>query len=288
MKIRVALGAVALIAGSGPAFAQESFDTRVVIAEGDHLPGPARFLSAPFESLRVGANGTVVFSAVLQNGALAVVTDRDGVLDVLAQTAQPAPGTGAFFKTFPTIKYAADGTILFRADLFGGDLVDCNDNGFFENDHGLWRDAGNGVELVLREDDPLPGAPPFRAALVGSASASSFGRSFGTFVSTRTGECPDFVENNSIYMLSAGGDLGPLVVPGEPAPLPGTVFGTTANGTRFHPDRPGTVSFFAELAGPGLFEGNDMALVVDRGGQRFIRLRESDEVPCRPPRAGGR
>ncbi len=277
MRRHTAPAILALLTGAALA---QPFDLRIVIAEGDSLPDGTRFQAAQPISTRLASDGSVTLLANLFGGLEAILSDRDGAMTTIARQNQPAEGTDGVFGDFFTLRYAGDRSILFRAGLVG-DLIDCNNNGFAENDHGLFIDDGDGPRLLLREDDDLPGAPPFRAALIGNLHSSPFSGAFGSFVVTRTGECPNFSESSAIYLIDRGRGLGPLVIPGEPAPIDGAVFANTAGRVRFNPNDPTEVLFTAELEGDGFFEANDLAFVTDRDGERTIRMRESDPVPGR-------
>jgi len=280
------LGASALVAlaGQAPAIAGDGgggFDVRVVIKEGDLLPDGPTVTGAQPRSLGIAQDGSVAVIVGVVGGGEAIVTDRTGVIELVARTSTAAPGTDGFYDDFTSLKYAGDSSVVFRASL-AGDLVDCNNNGFAENDHALFTDTGAGPELIFREDDPLPGAAPFRAALIGNLTASPFDGAYGTFVSTRTGTCPFFTEDNSIYMVDLGQGIEPLVIPGEIGPLEDSVFGSTAQLLRRDPNDLSSVTFGAALAGEGFEEANDFALITKKDGEFKARLRESDPVPGMP------
>ncbi len=267
-----------LIAGSALA---QPFELRTLIVEGDSLPDGARFEAAAASTLQLADDGSVAMIANLVGGTQVILSDRSGVMQTTARVGQPVEGTDGVFDAFFTLLYAGDRSILFRAGL-AGDLIDCNNNGFAENDHALFIDDGDGPRLLLREDDDLPGAEPFRAALIGNLTTSPFTGVFGTHVTTRTGECPNFSENNTIYMIDRGSGLGPFVIPGDPAPLDDTTFGSTAQSLRFNAVDTEEILFAAELAGDGFFEGNDLTLIRDIAGDRTVVLRENEPVPGRP------
>ncbi len=273
---------VCVLFGSTITAAASGVSVDVIASSGDPVPGRGTTLAeVGTGGVMVTVGGDVAFLATDSDGQTMILADRGNGLEVIMRTGEPAPGTrGAFYDQVLSFKMQQDGAVVFRALYEGGDLVDCNNNGFFENDHGLYIDAGGGAQLLLREDDQLPGVSgDVRAALIGNTGANPFGTGFTSFITTRSGQCPFFIEGGQAMLIDRGSGLGPLVLPGDPAPFPDAVFGTTAQLVRWYPSEPEAVAFTAELAGPGFDEANDLAFVVERGGVRTIRLRESDPLP---------
>ena len=95
-------------------------------------------------------------------------SDHGGELGMVVRESQPAPGTnGSLFADFRTMNISMNdsGRMAFNARIYGGD-IDFGTNG------ALYVGDKNGVELVVREGDEVPGSPgaEFRGFSSGASS----------------------------------------------------------------------------------------------------------------------
>jgi hypothetical protein len=132
-----------------------------VVQTGDAAPGlGAGVFFDDIQSLPgIDGSGDIVFHANLRGtGITAGTNDRTiwkeggGVLTLVAQGGDAAPeaGAGAVF-TFVNRPSTNDtGRVAFTAGLTGTGVTTANDTG-------AWLDVGNGLELIVREGDAVPG-----------------------------------------------------------------------------------------------------------------------------------
>lgn len=200
--------------------------------------------------------------------------------NVLAVTDQLVPGpSGAYFGTsFDSPIIADDGTVLFFASMYGGD-VSGNANG-----RALFRGttAAN-LSLMIRSSDPAPGLPGLTlvnstgtSGIQGGAKITPDGRTFWSSYLSGAG----VASNNDTAMFGGfPGSMAPIVREGDAAPgTSGAVFsGDRITSSQFtFMNRNGAVLFQSTLSGgdvvgttnnQGLFTGTAgaLSLVVRKG-----------------------
>jgi hypothetical protein len=141
----------------------------LVAREGSPAPGtPAGVNFAEFgfsfNTPGVNALGHVAFHAMLQTGGgvttandTGIWSQRDGALALVAREGDAAPGAlGVNFGqllSFPPAINALGQTAFIGALQQGGSIT-------FANDQGLWLHRDGQLELIIREGDQAPGAPP--------------------------------------------------------------------------------------------------------------------------------
>jgi hypothetical protein len=149
----VVLGAIALVASA--AYATTTFDVRVVALSGDPVPGVpgAAFQffgshpAAPDNPPHIDAAGHVGFSAGWTSAG-----EPNGVFRESAGRIAGFPA-GTTYATFTFTRTNGNGDVAFVGTAVpeGGDV--------FDEEGAVWRDRGNGVELVLREGMQVPDQP---------------------------------------------------------------------------------------------------------------------------------
>ena len=174
--------------------------------------------------------------------------------NLLAVTDQPVPGpSGAYFGTSLSIApvIADDGTVLFRANMYGGDVSGP------ANSRALFRGttAAN-LSMMVRSSDPAPGLAGLALVngagtdgIQGGAVLSPDGRTFWS--SYLSG--PGVASNNDTAMFGGlPGSLAPIVREGDAAPgTSGAVFfGDRITSFQFTSmNRNGAVLFQSTLVG---------------------------------------
>jgi hypothetical protein len=203
--------------------------------------------------------------------------------NLLAVTDQPVPGpSGAYFGTgFDTPAVADDGTVLFRAIMYGGDVAGP------ANSRALFRGttAAN-LSLMVRSSDPAPGLAGLTlvngagtVGIQGGAQLSPDGRTFWS--SSLNG--PGVASNNDTAMFGGlPGSLAPIVREGDAAPgTTGAVFsGDRVTSTQFTSmNRNGAVLFQTTLSGGDVVATtNNQALYTGTAGALSIVVRKGDTV----------
>jgi hypothetical protein len=265
-------------------------ETRVITRGGDPAPGlPGITLIQPGNGGEDGAgrmnrHGNVAFYSPLSDGSIGVFTDHSGELELVVRTGDLAPGThGAMFQTLEDLRFADDGTMTWMSFLFGGDIVDCNNNFNPENDTALYLARSGEIEMVIREDDLIPGLEgDIHVDLVSNEDLNPLGTTHGAFVFARGGTCPNFFGATDVFLIDRGGGLEPLVVPGTPGPEPGTTYvagspvGSTF-GLCFIPDDPDGFGFTATVRDDETGE-ETWVFVVEEDGEQRIKIRWGQRV----------
>ncbi|MEZ6192813.1 MAG: hypothetical protein R3C45_16185 [Phycisphaerales bacterium] len=125
---------------------------------GDQAPGltPGRTFRSPGSVVMNDAGQVAFRSTITSSGGTSLIgsgiwSTRNGVLEKVAWSGDPAPGTNEHFKSFTgnDINLTIDdvGHLAFAATLTLGDTS-------------IWRQTDAGLELVAREGDHAPGTDP--------------------------------------------------------------------------------------------------------------------------------
>lgn len=140
-------------------FIADANTAEVVALEGEPAPGTSKnFSSISRHYPPINVSGETAFSISLRNpstgidDARAVYRGNGSSLELVAVTGMAAPGTDATFSNnsyTATIPLNSAGDVAFASGLAGPGV-----NG--QNDFGLWRTRGDGLELVARRGDLSP------------------------------------------------------------------------------------------------------------------------------------
>jgi len=298
-RMRSLLAALAsLVPLTAPGLAAEVV-LRPVALTGAQAPGTAEGVTfasfeSPFNSSfptpGIDDTGQVLYFAFLagpgvgQGNGHGLWVERDGVSELLARAGDPAPGTpsGTLFLALPNVEIplgflAAGGGAAFPGTLTGPGITGADDLG-------IWSDASGRVALVVREGDPVPGAPglafsePLLHRFTPAGESLFFASLRGAGVTT--------ADDEALWSHLAG-VVEQRAREGDPAPgtPQGVVFGEGLIGSR-----PGAFPFAdfnasgrlllrGDLLGPGVDEHSDEALFIEREGGLELLLREGDPAP---------
>jgi hypothetical protein len=134
---------------------------QLIARNGIQAPGaPAGVnFSTTFRNVGLNKSGQVAFladlvgSGVDATNEIGIWTGNESTLQLVARTGSPAPGTtaGVRFESLEPTSLNESGQVAFMGTLVGGGT-------HVGNNQGLWRGAAIGVQLVVREGDPAPGA----------------------------------------------------------------------------------------------------------------------------------
>ena len=143
-------------------------DLHLVVRKGDAVPGIANSVFDNFSIPQINSDGQIVFAGTLSgldidnsNQESIWRVDASGVLHLIAQSGDNAPGTNAIFS-----RTYGPGLNNMGKVGFAGQLVGEGVNG--TNDFGLWAEDRIGkLQLIVREGDTIdvsddPDAPDFR------------------------------------------------------------------------------------------------------------------------------
>jgi hypothetical protein len=265
---------------------------RVVALSGRQAPGtpagttfffltPSAFDGAP----AIGPDSTIGFAGTLSDGTAGFWLDRGSGPSLLSQSGTHAPGTdpGVVFSQriseaiiFSPPRLARGHALLFNT--ITGPGVD------FINNQGLWNLADNGLDLVVRSDQPAPGIAGARLGAINVRALDAAGRA--VFSTALAGVLTGF-NDQSIWRASPDGALELLEREGDAAPGAGlgVVFANPVSPFAFPiiiANGAGDVLFQGNLHGPGADVSNDEALFIrDAAGARLL-VREGDPVPGMP------
>ena len=231
-------------------------------------------------SMRAGILLLVAASCLLTRAQAQTLLTTHG--NLLAVIDQPVPGpSGAYFQVFDVPVIADDGTVLFLAKMYGGDV---SGNG---NSRALFRGTtAADLSIMLRSSDPAPGLAGL--ALVNSAANNGIqagsrltpdGRTFwSSFLSG-----PGVTSTNDTAMFGGfPGSLAPIVREGAAAPgTTGAVFsGDRITSTQFTTmNRNGAVLFQSTLSGGDVVGAtNNQALYTGTAGALSIVVRKGATV----------
>jgi hypothetical protein len=295
-----ALASLALLAAAGRA---AEVALRPVALTGAQAPGTATgVVFASFESPfntsipvpLIDDAGQVLYFAFLAGPGVdptnghGLWVERAATSTLLARAGDPAPGTpaGTFFHGLPNVEIplgflAAGGGAAFPATLIGPAVTAVDDVG-------IWSDASGTTALVVREDDPVPGAPGLAFSEPRLHRLTAAGESL--FYASLRGADVTTADDEALWSHLAG-VVELRAGEGDPAPgtPPGIVFGEGLLGSR-----PGAFPFAdfnasgqlllrADLLGPGVDEFSDEALFRDGASGLDLVLREGDPAPGAGP-----
>jgi hypothetical protein len=269
-----ALASLVLLAAAGRA---AEVALRPVALTGAQAPGTATgVVFASFESPfntsipvpLIDDAGQVLYFAFLAGPGVdptnghGLWVERAATSTLLARAGDPAPGTpaGTFFHGLPNVEIplgflAAGGGAAFPATLIGPAVTAVDDVG-------IWSDASGTTALVVREDDPVPGAPGLAFSEPRLHRLTAAGESL--FYASLRGADVTTADDEALWSHLAG-VVELRAGEGDPAPgtPPGIVFGEGLLGSR-----PGAFPFAdfnasgqlllrADLLGPGVDEFSD-------------------------------
>jgi hypothetical protein len=245
---------------------------RQVVREGDLPPG----LSTPFYEFtakNVDSLGRASFvghfygadpkSRLYNNGLYA---ERNGEIDELLRTSAQAPGlaSGIEIKRIDYPRMNIHGHLTAPVELSGASVND-------DNDRAVYVERGNGVELLLREGEPVPGLPN----LIWDGSEGYYGARPEALVSVRN------ASNEEWQLLDTGWQqVASPPQHGDPAPGTATEFShiwwTRANAQ-------GQRVYAAELNNDDENPNNDAGIwAEDETGVLQLVVREGDRIETRP------
>lgn len=267
------------------------WDDQTLIARyGDPVPGSSRtFDTMAFPVVR--EQRALAFNAQVSSPTFprpeGLFAHRGGVLSTLVLDGQQAPGfaPGVVFGTWTVLQsggaiahWGADGLgrVCFAANL-GGAVAD------LRRDEAIYVETAGGLELFLKEGDPIPGRP-----------GASFGNPFGLdsfqelmpLRPNRHGDLlfgcevggPSLAYHQAIFTNRDGG-LEQVSPSGEPVPgLPGQVFGVPVMAHLNDADR---LSFLSSY-GPFLSSATQPAIFTDRSGTLELLVQAGDPLPDDP------
>jgi len=211
-------------------------------------------------------------------------SNRDGIwstgggngITLIARSGKAAPGTGpgVNYSLFDRIAINSNGETAFRASLgLSGPGVN------LMNDDGIWSEGGgNGLELIAREGDPVPGmGPGVNWGNFDSNGALSFNSHGQTaFRSHLSLDSPgvDNSNNGGVWSEGGGNDLELIARAGDQAPgtPPGVNFNFNPFNNTIALNDQGHTAFIANLqgaeSGQGIWSeggGNGLELVARTG-----------------------
>lgn len=248
----------------------------LLFREGDPIPGTSGVSYGEPNDLAINNNGQVAFSSYLQGGGAAILSNVGGPVLPVAIEGEVAPGTaggeGNQFFLFESPTVNDHGEIAFHARVRGSGVYSSDDNG-------IWSDAGgNGLQLVARSGEAVPGTPDGVEFAIDPLHQLSFNnRGQLAFASRLDGVGIDRSNDWGIWSGKTG-DLKLVARDGEVAP--GAV-----DDARFSiPHDPllnelGQIAFEALLTGDGVTDANDGGIwAQDIHGALRLVVREGDQV----------
>jgi len=284
-----ALSVASLVAALPAASAQSPPPPLSIAVSGAPAPGfPAGAGFSTFQGPRLDGSGRSAFYGSATGGGVNAATDqgifRQGPagLTLLVREGQLAPGTqGAMFLNLafgatnpPMLGLNTDGVLAFSTMLTGGDVCDCNHNGFLDNDTAMYRLVDGQPQLLARADGQVPGqvAGLKFDKMVGPPLIAENGTFVSFFVFKGTGVT---FSNGTAIMVATDGPLAIAVRQGDP--MPGFPAGTVLQtiGRPFIGPQ-GEFSFLAHLQGPGINLTNDDVLLAFTGGPLQLLAREGE------------
>jgi hypothetical protein len=203
-----------------------------------------------------------------------------------------APGLpGVYFGgNLGFVTQAEDGTLAFRADLYGAGTSGINSQALFTGT------SAATLAMLARWNDPAPGLPGLSlmniAGTQGIHSTVSISPSSGYTVwsSPLSGPGVTTANDSALFENTPGGQL---LLAREGAPAPGTAgavyFGTKQADYQFAKiNRHGAVLFYSQLAGGDVVvDVNDYAYFIGTPGAVSLMLRQGDTVLPGPIKAAG-
>jgi hypothetical protein len=131
--------------------------TRLLVRDGTAVPG-SEFFFRHVGGIGFNDAGQYVFSASAYDSPTrgtfqyhGIWMFNDGVMENVLRSGEAAPGLpGVRFDAMSPLALNGQGNIAFYASLTGDDVTD-------DNNGSLWKTTSNGLQLVAREGDVLPG-----------------------------------------------------------------------------------------------------------------------------------
>lgn len=202
---------------------------------------------------------------------LGIWTENAGVLSLVARVGFSAPGVsgGIVFKSFHDPLIGIPGITVIPAFIQGPGIS------IGVNDYGIWSNATGSLDLVARRGTAAPGLPDTEFSVFNSPSASSSGRT--AFFSLLQGAGVGASDFRSIWS-DGGGTLHLVARMGSEVAgaNPGTVF-ENFGAPRINAN--GQTAFRAQLSGPSVSAGNDIAILSEAANSLSIVGREGDPAP---------
>jgi hypothetical protein len=249
----------------------------------DRFPNP--FFNEPPHLVNFAA----CFDATVTTGTgpslYGVFSDRFGGLQLVALEGDPAPGLPPELNPtlrMPSGRLATDSSILISAAY-----SDADDGPFLPKEQeGFWRDAGNGLQLLIADDMPAPGTPA--GVVFGESGSLGLSGPFDHWMTSRAGKLVfhgnlkgpgvTLTTDEGIWVEGAN-ELELVAREGDPAPGAGAdaVFGTSLGPHGFGystvevvRNEKGATFFGAQVSGTGfdfcgtlwLYENGQLTMVA--------------------------
>ncbi len=299
--IAILAHANAVHAGSQPAF-----ELRTVALTGQHATGtPAGTVFSTLEGQRIDESGRVAFYGMLSGPGISdannagVWSEGHGQLRLVAREGDQAPGlapgtllrvirrnSGGFTDPVPALEanlgFDSNGNVAFMAMLIGGEVIDADNNGFYENDEAWFGDAGGALSLLVKTGQPVPGQAPgvtfrdFVFTPFGPPIVARDGRIGGSILT----QGPGITTANDVVLFVIDQSGFRIVArEGDAAPgIPGALF--AGFGSPRFGFRNGQPIFYilSSLTGTGITTSNDSALWRVENDQFTLIAREGESV----------
>lgn len=289
LAVRIAALAPFVSAAAAPAGLGQAPPIQKVALTGEPAPdaGPGA-VYAGFVGPRIDLAGKPAFHAALSGAGITSADDQAifsavaGSTHLVARENAPAPGTPALFTTMfngggftSSLGLDEAGRVTFRGLLKGGDVCDCDFNGFPDNHSGWWSTKPGALTKLVRAGDPVPFLPGKFFDMVPGAPIVSAN---GAITQLLVFQSPGFGGSDQAIVSDASGSFAVVAragdaVPGFPAGTKFHAFGRPFAGSK------GDVSFFVNLLGPGIGELNDGGIWAQRGGALRLIAREGSAAP---------
>jgi hypothetical protein len=201
------------VALSSPAWANEPYTFRTIVATGDHIPGTDVELTGFFNVGGINSAGEIAFDAQIATGGTAIVIASRGQLRKIAKTGEPAPGGvtyGPFTLGLTSVNEWGDVAFDFFLDPITLPLG--TSAAVFRYD--ALTGAVRAVELPGVTADPRGGV--LRGETQRPRIDDRRDIVFGAIVSTTQGVSGDL--GNAVLRERSDGQLSFIALPGDPAP----------------------------------------------------------------------
>jgi hypothetical protein len=262
----------------------ENGQLRLLMQRNDGAPstGGATFYGAG--SPNVGPRGDISFVGWLDSPgndffvkSAIWIAGPEGDLSPVAIEDQFAPGTDyATFWELPTYylgRPTGMGHVAFIAEL--------SESGAPEPNRGLWSTRGDdGLELVVRQGDPVPGTEGAAFAALSRLRSNDAGQI--AFGATLEGADVDRDNDHGIWVERRGSELETVARKGDVAPGTSgaryrTVLGSAVSGGTFEMNNRGQIAFDATIYGEEVTERDDLGIwATDPQGALRLIVRKGD------------
>jgi hypothetical protein len=252
------------VSGQAAIVRRDGSALQVVVREGDPVPGFPGESFGFVEGPRFGSAGALFWSGGWnpEPGSNRGIFRRDAGGDaVIVAAGQPAPGGGSFAYAGPAAANASN-ELVFEAgfELTAG-----------EHPPAFFLARASGIEPVVRSGDPAP--PPLSGTLEYLGYQAGLAADGTVVFSTYREE----LASRAFFRRAPGGAVSPLLLPGEPAPIPGG-----GHFTLLYPmldvNAPGDVVFFGYALPAGSDDEKSGLYVIGSAGLRRI-VYEGDVLP---------